>query len=346
MPRRVTIQMVADKAGCSPTTVSLALRGDERISGATKEMVWEIAEELGYVSPALTKRKAVPDPKVIGVVGRFELGLHQIITRDIVSAAQKDGFDVIIKDVDLYPRPIDALESMYNLLVKTVIVIEPNFDHVPARYSPQVVIGQEVDRDKTALVSTVHKNGCSELMAHLRKYGHRHVIYLDSPFSPAAAQRLKALEGAAAENNIEMTVKKGGNTVTDGYDSTVEMLSELWNENARSGSFVERRGELGQYTAILCYNDDCAEGAYIAMLKAGLSVPGDISLAAFGDTELGKSKIFSLTSVGLNHKETARLACQEAKRIHFKGFRRGGVIEVPTFLVERSSTGPANFLIR
>jgi len=45
---RVSMAMIARKAGVSRNTVSLALRGSPRISVATREKVRRIAEELGY----------------------------------------------------------------------------------------------------------------------------------------------------------------------------------------------------------------------------------------------------------------------------------------------------------
>ncbi len=44
----VSLREVAKTAGCSATTVSLALRNDPRISEATRQRVKEVAEKLGY----------------------------------------------------------------------------------------------------------------------------------------------------------------------------------------------------------------------------------------------------------------------------------------------------------
>ena len=45
----VTLTHIARKAGVSPATVSLALRGDRRVAEATRERVCGIAEKAGYV---------------------------------------------------------------------------------------------------------------------------------------------------------------------------------------------------------------------------------------------------------------------------------------------------------
>ena len=45
---RVTLKHIADKAGVSVSTVSLALRNDPRIKTATRKQIADLAEEMGY----------------------------------------------------------------------------------------------------------------------------------------------------------------------------------------------------------------------------------------------------------------------------------------------------------
>lgn len=54
----VTLAEIAARLGCDKSTVSLALRGDARISAATKERVRRQAEELGYRPDPALKRLA------------------------------------------------------------------------------------------------------------------------------------------------------------------------------------------------------------------------------------------------------------------------------------------------
>jgi LacI family transcriptional regulator len=48
MAKTITMQDIADRAGVTKTTVSLALRGDRRISGKARERIQKLAEEMGY----------------------------------------------------------------------------------------------------------------------------------------------------------------------------------------------------------------------------------------------------------------------------------------------------------
>ncbi len=59
---------VADRAGVNKGTVSRALRGDRRISPATRERVWNAAKELGYKLDAVASGLSSRHTGVIGVV--------------------------------------------------------------------------------------------------------------------------------------------------------------------------------------------------------------------------------------------------------------------------------------
>lgn len=56
MPDRISMQHVADAAGVSKNTVSLALRGSRLVADATRERVLRTVEELGYrLNPGMSK---------------------------------------------------------------------------------------------------------------------------------------------------------------------------------------------------------------------------------------------------------------------------------------------------
>lgn len=55
MPSTVTLKMIAEKAGTTVATVSMALRHHHRISQATRQRIQQLADEMGYqVNPAVT----------------------------------------------------------------------------------------------------------------------------------------------------------------------------------------------------------------------------------------------------------------------------------------------------
>lgn len=65
---KANIQMIAEKANVHPSTVSLALRGSDRISESTREKIKQIAREVNYRPNFMAKGLRGEKPRSIGVL--------------------------------------------------------------------------------------------------------------------------------------------------------------------------------------------------------------------------------------------------------------------------------------
>jgi LacI family transcriptional regulator len=93
-------------------------------------------------------------------------------------------------------------------------------------------------------------------------------------------------------------------------------------------------------TAIFGFNDNVAIGALHAARKRGLSVPDDLSVVGFDDTELAVIVTPQLTSVRQPLAEMGRMGVSLLIRI-LEGQRVDALrVELATKLVVRESTGP------
>ena len=86
----VTMADVAKLAGVNKATVSRALKGDHRISPATRDKVWKAAKALGYEPDAVASGLSSHRTNLIGVVlpdlalsgtGQFLAGLERVFSR-------------------------------------------------------------------------------------------------------------------------------------------------------------------------------------------------------------------------------------------------------------------------
>lgn len=86
----ITMADVARLAGVNKATVSRALKGDHRISAATREKVWKAAKELGYELDVVARGLSSQRTDLIGVVfpdlhlshtGSFLAGLERVFSR-------------------------------------------------------------------------------------------------------------------------------------------------------------------------------------------------------------------------------------------------------------------------
>jgi DNA-binding LacI/PurR family transcriptional regulator len=95
-------------------------------------------------------------------------------------------------------------------------------------------------------------------------------------------------------------------------------------------------------TAVLAGNDRCAVGVLDTLLRAGIDVPGEISVMGYDDSRLARLTHNDLTTVAQDAEQMARLAV-EAVIERLEG-RRGGPprdILLAPHLVVRGTTGPA-----
>jgi DNA-binding LacI/PurR family transcriptional regulator len=144
--------------------------------------------------------------------------------------------------------------------------------------------------------------GMSQLVAHLVAAGHRRLVHLAGPGGIwTAQQRQVGFERAARAADLgpaDALVRPAGYFLEDGYRATVELL---------------QRGPLP--AAIVAANDPVAVGAVRALQERGLSVPGDVVVTGYGDTDLGRN--FALTTVrqfpGRMGTEAVRLVLGDAR---------------------------------
>jgi LacI family transcriptional regulator len=81
------------------------------------------------------------------------------------------------------------------------------------------------------------------------------------------------------------------------FDSGVIAGAELLNRSTRP-------------TAIFAGNDEMATGAYVALRKAGLNLPKDMSIVGFDDTPIAGRLWPALTTVRLPIRDMGKAAAQ------------------------------------
>lgn len=89
----------------------------------------------------------------------------------------------------------------------------------------------------------------------------------------------------------------GGLTEDDGARGARTLLAEV--STSRPG-------------AVLAFNDRCATGVLDTLLRAGVSVPGEISVVGFDDTSLSRLAHIDLTTVAQDIPRLAELAVGRA----------------------------------
>jgi LacI family transcriptional regulator len=159
-----------------------------------------------------------------------------------------------------------------------------------------------------------NRGAAREATEHLLRLGHRRIAFVEGPPGlHTSAQRLQGFEAAMAAAGAEPVRLPGGFEYEAGDAAATRMLEG---------------GELPD--AVLAVNDETAIGVLIGLRRAGVDIPGRVSVAGIDDTRL--TRLVDLTSVALPLHELGERAAQ----VILEG--ADGDVVLPHRLVPRGTT--------
>ena len=112
--QRATIKDIANKAGVSMTTVSLAFQPKSRISQKTRERVLAIGDQLHYVPNSSAQALRLGASNTIGfLVNDITNPFYSLMVRNAETIARGRGYQAIFADGHWDPeRELHAVEGM------------------------------------------------------------------------------------------------------------------------------------------------------------------------------------------------------------------------------------------
>jgi LacI family transcriptional regulator len=298
-----TIYDVARVAGVSIASVSRVLNGQRNPREDTKERVLAAVAELGFVPDGAARALSARLKEVVGVVMRRpqwhpesqfldedeSLQFPDMINRGMEIVAQRHGFDLLVRSVDLDEpdagRRIFALARKSDGLILHDRVLSPDQLDQLSRQVPVVTLAG-TPTPTTANVHGDNEAGMRELARHLiADHGYRTLGFLagheGSPDSLARARTL-AEEVAAADATLVQGNQWRGSYNASGGAAAIERI-------IAGGSALPR--------AIVCANDLSAVGVLHALAEHGIAVPGEVAVTGFDDIPLARHLRPQLTTV-------------------------------------------------
>ncbi|MFG6199668.1 LacI family DNA-binding transcriptional regulator [Nonomuraea sp. JJY05] len=337
MTRRPSIRDVAREAGVSITTVSRALNDVEgaRLPDETRRRVRETAERLGYAPNKMARGLRTQRSHMLGMIsdhiattphaGRLILGAQEVaMTRGWALMLINTGGDPAAEARGiqaLHQQQVDGVlyATMYHQVVE-----------IPAALHglPLVLADARIEGDGPPAVVPDEVQGGYDATRELLEHGHRRVgLALNSDDVPATHGRLHGYRQALEESGIA-------------YDPALVVREE----SESTGGYLACRRLLERTprpTAIFCYNDRMAMGAYRAAAELGLRIPADVSVVGFDNQEYIADGLYpALTTLQLPHYEMGAWAVDRLMELIDDPARKTGLVPVRTLpcpLVRRSS---------
>lgn len=320
-----TIYDVALAAGVSKSLVSLVLNESPLVSDEKREAVQRAIAELGYRPSRAAANLAAASTRTVGlVVDAFDNPWFVGLLDGLRTTLAPHGYHVAIQEhYELDGTFVNAISEFLDSQVDALVIAAEPGANLPRIGVPTVVEGTRLHRVPGAdEVRSDQESGVRLILDHLHAQGHIRIGHVTGA-GGSARFRTGVYEQWMGERGVEPRVAGAGNETNEegGYLGGVDLLAAY-----------------PDVTAILAANDTMALGVRAALREAGRSVPNDVALAGYDNSQLARSRFLDLTTVDSRGEEVG-MACGAAllRRLEDPGAPRSRAVVQPSLIV-RSST--------
>lgn len=324
MPRARLVD-VAAAAGVSTATASLVLRDQPGPSQASREAVEEAARRLAYRPDRSASTLASRRSGHLGVLISISSTFHAELVETLDAAAADAGLDLVIATRTPRRSEREALESLLDNRLDAVVLVGPGLKTAEieraAREVPTVVVGRAGTEHSTGVLAS-DAAGMEAMVSHLTALGHTAIAYVDGPRGAIATVRRRGFQAAMQWSGLPVVIVPGGGDEGAGMDAVPGILA------------LEP-----QPTAVVCFNDVGAVGVRTGLVRSGVAIPGEMSVAGYDDSPLARLATIELTTVSQD-PESLAAATVAVLSERIAGAPRGPDVVIDPRLVVRGSTGP------
>ena len=359
---RPTLAKVAELAGVSVSTASLAFSGAGPITPETRARVLDAAKELGYTGPnPLGRQLRSGRSGVVGVVvgdqlrRAFRDPVAVQVLDGLVSTLGENGLGVLLIPGIPSDDPARAVDPLVESAAMDVAVLVWGVGSDDAtlaalqRRGVPVVIGEGRAVEGTPLVAIRDRVGTADAVRHLVDLGHTRVAEVSLPLDnsdrsgPIDARRLAQVDRTPTANRLAgvrdvvepvASWETEASLVEHGRSATLALLGRPGADGT-----TEPADPATRPTAVIAHSDLLAAGALLAARELGLRVPDDVSVAGFDGLDLPWLAPDVLTSV---HQPLARKGSELGLAvIRQLAGESPTTVELDVELVVGTTTGPA-----
>lgn len=288
---------IATQLGLSVSSVSLVLRDRSGPSAETRRRVLEAADELGYrtdrAASLLRRRRS----NMLGLMLDLRKPFHAELVEDVQDAADRRGFDLVLSTITRNRDEQSAVETLLDSRCEALILMGPEMPTATLvaidRQIPMVVTGRPVPSRVVNVVRAADDKGTALAVDHLVDLGHRDIAYVDGGRTTISSIRRRGYAKAMKVHGLgsHLQVLSGDETEQAG----VQAARSILDSPARP-------------TAVVAFNDRSAAGVLDTLVRAGVSVPDDISVVGYDDSWLARLAHINLTTVSQNPGELTEQA--------------------------------------
>ena len=325
---------VAEKVGVSEATVSRVLNGRPGVSEATRKAVLTALDVLGYERPTKLRGERA---RLVGLVlPELQNPIFPAFADAVGGSLAQEGLTPVLCTHTAGISEADYIELLFEQRVSGVLFAgglysglhgaHAHYQGLVDRKLPTVLINAGVEGLPFPRVSCDDGVAADQAVRHLVSLGHTRIGLILGPGDHVPSLRkLDAARAAARAAGLDL-----------GDDRVQWTRHSLEGGQAAAGRLLA-----GGVTGVVCASDPMALGAIRAAKRAGLSVPGDLSVVGFDDSAFMSCTEPPLTTVRQPIEAMGRAAVDLL--VELIGGNEVGPDELlfEPELVVRGSTGPA-----
>jgi LacI family transcriptional regulator, gluconate utilization system Gnt-I transcriptional repressor len=291
---------VARIAGVSKMTVSRVLAG-RPVSAATRERVMDVVNQIGYVADAAAGALSSGRSSFVAVlVPSLSSSNFSDTVRGINDVIEPAGMQMLLANTDYdLPREEELVRALLRYQPRCIVLTGSH--HTAETHSllarariPVIETWDMPSNPIDRVVGFSNAEASRAMVRHLYERGYERIAFVSSAskLDRRGIDRrrgyLKEVRAAGCEPR-DITKSAWTTTMAHGVAmahgaAALQQLLERWPDT----------------DAVMCASDIHAFGAVMACHRLGLSVPGDIAVAGFGDFEVSRHCYPTITTVSVD----------------------------------------------
>ena len=321
---------IARQAGVSRATVSLVLRGSDRIKTETADKVRKAIKDVGYVYNRAAANLRSARTNFVGMVmSDLKNPFFSELAVGIEDSLYRLGLTPILANTnDDLARQRQVLQSMLEYGVLGVILsparaTDAGHLALPPSAPPVILAMRKIDGCDLPYVGQDNANGARKAAEHLIALGHKRIAFFGG--DPAITTQQERYRGYCEALGAA------------GLPVLSELLFETDVTKSGGGDAMERAlASEAAPTAAVCYNDLIAIGATRALAMRELRAGEDFAIVGFDNLSEAKDNFPPLTTIDA---ETMAMGDRAAQILI-------GLIDGPALSAPIAVTGGSRLVVR
>ncbi|TCC28972.1 LacI family DNA-binding transcriptional regulator [Kribbella speibonae] len=267
----VSMSDVARHAGVSQRTVSNVVNNYVHVSPATRARVQASLDALGYRPNTAARRLRTGRTGTVTLaVPTFRERYFADLAEAVVSAARERSTTVLVETTGgRHETELELLRGGGEILTDGLIMSAVSLGRTDQRSThPVVLIGDREPGSAIDHVGIKNREAAQAAVSHLLETGRRRIVLLGAGHGPRRSYQLR-------RQGYQAALKKYG---------IAPLIVECdWTTAAAAEAVTALLTEKAVPDGIFAMNDSAALGALRALGRAGIDVPGQVSVVGFDD---------------------------------------------------------------